>query len=85
MICLLYLLGSWTLYVILQLSMTNPNAKTSSALEASRGVAASYANNFFTVKILIPSETNELSRSWTKCLKNQPCDVIKMRNYPSIF
>ena len=22
---------------------------------------------------------NEIFRSWTKCLKNQPCDVIKMR------
>ena len=24
-------------------------------------------------------------RNWTKCLKNQPHDVIKMRDYPSLF
>ena len=23
--------------------------------------------------------------NWTKCLKNQPCDVIKMSDYPSLF
>ena len=26
-----------------------------------------------------------ITGSWTKCQKNQPCDVIRMRDYSSLF